>query len=108
MGKKDKLTPKQVNFCKWYVVTRNGTQAAIKAGYSAKAAKETASRLLTKVNVLNFIEEEQKKVPDNIPDKDAILQFFKHLMYTSEKETVRMNAAIQIAKIQGFYRNEWD
>jgi phage terminase small subunit len=38
-------------FAEEYVIDLNGTRAAIRAGYSAKGAKVTASRLLTKANV---------------------------------------------------------
>ena len=46
-----KLTPRQAAFVAQYLIDRNGAQAAIRAGYSARAAKEQAARLLTKVNV---------------------------------------------------------
>lgn len=39
-----KLTPKQERFCQEYVVNcMNGTEAAIKAGYSAKTAQVIAN-----------------------------------------------------------------
>lgn len=45
------LTPKQQRFAEEYVVDCNATQAAIRAGYSAKTAEAAASRLLINVNV---------------------------------------------------------
>lgn len=45
------LTPKQQRFIEEYLVDLNGTQAAIRAGYSAKGAKVQAVRLLTNANV---------------------------------------------------------
>ncbi len=45
------LTPRQVRFVAEYLVDMNGTQAAIRAGYSKHTAKEQAARLLTNVNV---------------------------------------------------------
>jgi phage terminase small subunit len=45
------LTPKQRKFALEYLVDLNGTQAAIRAGYSAKAAECQASRLLRNVKV---------------------------------------------------------
>lgn len=39
----------------------NGAQAAIRAGYSKKTARQTASKLLTKVNILNKINELQRQ-----------------------------------------------
>lgn len=45
------MTPKQEAFCREYVVDRNGTQAAIRAGYSAHTANEQAARLLANVSI---------------------------------------------------------
>jgi len=45
------LNDKQKAFCREYIIDLNATQAAIRAGYSKKAATPTASRLLMKVNI---------------------------------------------------------
>jgi phage terminase small subunit len=45
------LTPKQQRFVEEYLVDLNATQAAIRAGYSAKTANEQGSRLLANVSV---------------------------------------------------------
>jgi phage terminase small subunit len=55
---KKKLPPKQLLFVKAYLVDFNGAQAAIRAGYAPRTAKEAASRLLTFVNVQEAIREE--------------------------------------------------
>jgi phage terminase small subunit len=54
------LTPKQARFVEEYLVDLNGAQAAIRAGYSAKTAKEQAARLLTKVHVTEAISAAQQ------------------------------------------------
>ncbi|MBN5145921.1 terminase small subunit [Stenotrophomonas maltophilia] len=41
------LTPKQQRFVQEYLKDQNGTQAAIRTGYSEKTAKQQGSRLLT-------------------------------------------------------------
>jgi phage terminase small subunit len=46
-----KLVGKQQRFVEEYLLDLNAAQAAIRAGYSRRTAKEQASRLLTKVNV---------------------------------------------------------
>ena len=46
-----KLTARQERFVREYMVDLNGTQAAIRAGYSPGSAKVTASRMLTQANV---------------------------------------------------------
>lgn len=45
-GKSSKLTAKQAAFVREYLVDRNGTQAAIRAGYSARTAQAQAYQLL--------------------------------------------------------------
>lgn len=42
------LTPKQQRFVEEYLIDLNGTQAAIRAGYSPDSAREIASENLTK------------------------------------------------------------
>lgn len=51
------LTDKQERFCQEYLKDLNGTQAAIRVGYSAKTATEQSSRLLTNVNVAARVKE---------------------------------------------------
>lgn len=56
MARKDELTPKQDAFVREYLIDLNATQSAIRAGYSAKTAKEQAARLLSNVNVQGAIQ----------------------------------------------------
>ena len=51
----DKLTAKQQRFIEEYLVDLNATQAAIRAGYSARTANEQAARLLAKASVSQAI-----------------------------------------------------
>lgn len=50
------LTPKQRLFCQEYLVDLNATQAAIRAGYSAKTAAEQGYDLLRKPQIQEFIQ----------------------------------------------------
>lgn len=45
------LNPKETRFAHEYIADMNGTQAAIRAGYSAKTARTKGSQLLAKVAV---------------------------------------------------------
>ena len=45
------LTPKQAQFVREYLVDMNGTQAAIRCGYSERTANEQAARLLAIASV---------------------------------------------------------
>ncbi|MBR2048290.1 MAG: terminase small subunit [Oscillospiraceae bacterium] len=46
-------------FCQEYVIDYNGTQAAIRAGYKEKTARQQASALLTNPNILTRVRELQ-------------------------------------------------
>ncbi len=45
------LTDKQEMFCREYLIDLNATQAAIRAGYSAKTANRTASENMSKPDI---------------------------------------------------------
>lgn len=49
------LTAKQKMFCKEYLIDLNAAQAAIRAGYSEKTAKEIGHENLTKPNIADYI-----------------------------------------------------
>lgn len=61
-----KLTPKQERFCQEYVNCMNGTEAAIKAGYSAKTAQVIATENLLKPMIINRLKELQKPIADQL------------------------------------------
>lgn len=71
------LTPKQQAFVEQYLVDFNGTQAAIRAGYSEKTADQQGSRLLTNVKVQQAILAHRKKLTSKVTAKaqDVLDQF---------------------------------
>ncbi len=78
-----RLTAKRALFAEEYVVDWNGTQAAIRAGYSPRTAAVQASQLLTKANVLGAIQwafaERIKRVQVN---QDDIVRRLVNLAFT--------------------------
>lgn len=58
------MTPKQKRFCDEYMVDFNGTQAAIRAGYSTNTANMQASRLLSKDNIKKYVNVRQKALAE--------------------------------------------
>lgn len=52
-----KLTPKQERFCEEYLIDLNATQAAIRAGYSKKTAKQQGTENLAKPAIAAVIEQ---------------------------------------------------
>ena len=63
-----KLKGNQKLFVHEYLKDRNGTQAAIRAGYSKKTARITASKLLTKPNIKEAVEKRKKEMLDEIKE----------------------------------------
>ena len=60
------LNEKQKQFCEEYIIDLNGTQAAIRAGYSAKTANEQAAQLLAKLSVQEYICELKNKRSERV------------------------------------------
>ena len=52
---------KQARFVEEYLIDANATQAAIRAGYSAKTARVVGCRNITKANIAAEIEKAQRK-----------------------------------------------
>lgn len=59
--KKKKLTDKQKMFCKEYLIDFNGTQAAIRAGYSKKTANRIATENLSKPVIAEYVRQQKEK-----------------------------------------------
>lgn len=85
-----KLTEKQQRFADEYLIDLNGTQAAIRAGYSAKTANEQASRLLTKDNIKTYIEGRLEKISsEKIADAEEVMVYLTSVLRgESESEVV--------------------
>jgi phage terminase small subunit len=73
-GPGGKLTPKQARFVAEYLIDLNATQAAIRAGYSAKTAEQQGPRLLGNVGVQSAIAEAQQARAERLEvDADWVL-----------------------------------
>ena len=56
------LTMKQRMFCDEYLVDMNGTQAAIRAGYSVGCATSQASKMLSMPKLQKYLETKRRKL----------------------------------------------
>lgn len=61
-----KLTPKQAEFVRQYLVDLNATQAAIRAGYSKKTADKIGPELLGKTSVREAVAKAQEKRAERV------------------------------------------
>lgn len=76
-----KLTAKQQRFCDEYLIDLNATQAAIRAGYSEKNARNIASENLAKPNIREYIDNRlAEKEKALIADQDEVLKYLTSVM----------------------------
>ena len=90
----EKMTAKQKRFCDEYLIDLNATQAAIRAGYSEKNARNIASENLAKPNIKEYIESRMaEKETELIASQDEVLRFLTAVMRGENKdERVYVNA----------------
>lgn len=98
-----KLTPKQQKFCDEYLIDLNGTQAAIRSGYSEKTANEQASRLLVNVNIKEYLKLKQKKTTEKLEiSKEEIVKLVLEIAKSKgEKTNDRLKAFEIVNKMLG-------
>ena len=83
----NKLTAKQSLFVQEYLIDMNATQAAIKAGYSDKSAKEIGCENLTKPNIAKAIQTAMDKRSERLEiTQDSVLKNIESLRAKAEKE----------------------
>lgn len=83
------LTEKQQRFCDEYLTDLNATQAAIRAGYSKKTAKQIGQENLTKPDLQEYISERMRqKEAELIADQDEVLRYLTSVMRREMKESV--------------------
>lgn len=108
----EKLTPKQERFCEEYLIDLNATQAAIRAGYSEKTAREQAAQNLSKLNIQEKIAELKAKrsqrteiTQDRVVKELAAMAFAKATDYAQiadvgGKVAVMLTPTAQLTKAQ--------
>jgi len=83
-----KLTAKQRRFCDEYLIDLNATQAAIRAGYSEKNARNIASENLAKPNIKAYIDERMaEKESQLIATQDEVLKYLTSVLRGESQST---------------------
>lgn len=99
------LTPKKRAFILEYAISKNATQSAIKAGYSAATAKSAGPRLLTDVDVLEAINDAVEKHAETcgitIETITNMLIADRELARQLEAPAAAVSAALGLAKLHG-------
>jgi phage terminase small subunit len=103
-----KLTEKQKRFCDYYIQSPNATQAAIKAGYSKKTAKQVANENFTKPYLKEYISIRNKKLEnERIAGIQEVKEFWTKVLREQVNDEVlirdRLKASEYIAKTVGAF-----
>ena len=86
-----KLTPKQQRFVEEYLIDLNATQAAKRAGYSARTSNEQGARLLAHVSVAAAIAAAQAKRSARTEiTQDAVLRELALLAFADMGDYIRI------------------
>jgi Phage terminase, small subunit len=89
------LNEMQKRFADYYLETGNATESAKRAGYSKKTARSQGQRLLTNVDIKNYIEERATKLDKKrIADVKEVMQFYSDVMRGEVKERFDVDAAL--------------
>lgn len=102
-AKKEKpLTPRREQFCQEYLIDLNGTQAAIRAGYSKRTANEQAAFLLADVSVRSRLKElmDARQQRTQIT-QDRVLQELARLAFSDLRRAFKEDGSLKLPQ-------EWD
>ena len=75
------MNARQKRFCDEYLIDCNATQAAIRAGYSPKTAKQIGQRMLTNVDLKTYIDEQLEQIHnEKTADVQEVLEYLTAVM----------------------------
>lgn len=81
------MNARQKRFCDEYLIDCNATQAAIRAGYSPKTAKQIGRENLTKPYLKAYIDEQLEILhSEKIATADEVLQYLTSIMRGEHRE----------------------
>lgn len=89
------LTPKQKAFADEYIKCTNASEAARKAGYSAKCAASIGEENLRKPEISAYINERLKQIEANrVASADEVMQFFSSVMRGEVTDQFGLDASL--------------
>ena len=90
-----KLTPKQKDFCEYYLQTGNATEAAKRAGYSEKTAYSIGQENLNKPVISEYIANRRAEMDKTlIADSDEVLRFYSAVRRGEVKDQFGLDASL--------------
>lgn len=96
---KEQLTEKQKRFCEEWMLDMNSTQAATRAGYSAKTANEQGARLLAKASVQAYIKELREKLKKKLEiTQERVLQELARISFSDIRKYYNDDGSLKTIK----------
>lgn len=90
------LPPKQERFVEEYLIDLNATQAATRAGYSARTANEQGARLLANVSVRSAIEKAKAARSERLHiTQDRVLQELARIAFFDLRKLYREDGSLK-------------
>lgn len=84
-GEEISLTDKELLFCNYYLgeCNKNGTQSAIKAGFSERSARTYAAQTLAKSNIAKYLQDKTAPLMEALGiTQEAILKRLRDIAFT--------------------------
>lgn len=83
------MNAKQKRFCDEYLVDCNATQAAIRAGYSKKTARQTGQENLSKPDIKTYIDERLEQMHnEKTADAQEVLEYLTSVLRGESSSSV--------------------
>ena len=83
------MNARQKRFCDEYLIDCNATQAAIRAGYSAKSARQIGEQNLTKHDIKTYIDEQLERIHnENTADAKEVIEYLTEVMRGKSSSSV--------------------
>lgn len=89
------MTRKQKIFCEEYLKCGNGAEAARMAGYSEKAARQTADENLSKPDISAYLAERMREQDAKlVADANEVIQFYTAVMRGEVKDQFGLDSSL--------------
>ena len=83
------MNARQKRFCDEYLIDLNGTQAAIRAGYTPNSARTNAAKMLAKDNISAYIAAELERLHnEKTADIQEIMEYLTSVLRGEQTESI--------------------
>ena len=103
-----KISPKQQRFCEEYLVDFNATRAYIAAGYSEKGAAVSASKLLTKPKIKEFINRVRAERSQRLTlSADNVVRALAEIAFADQSQLLNLDGSRKLFSLLSEEQRKW-